>query len=1014
MNGRIQHLQLDLPESVRRQLDGFARRLRLVETAFAVLGAAAGLLAAYFLLFVSDRVWDTPTWLRLVLTVAGTISVAAFAAFWGRRWVWRRRDTRAMAGMVQARFPRLGDRLLGIVELADEEHRPPNVSPALCRAAMQQVAAEATALDFQQAVPTRDTRKTGLVVLGLGGVLLAVFIVLPAAGVNAWQRWLRPLAAVPRYTLVQLDRLASQQIVPYGEEFEVSGHVQGASRWLPGRARGRFANQSPLQAPIEAGSFLFHVPGQMRPGIFSLRIGDARARIRVVPTFRPELTQLRAEVEYPKYLGYALATLDVRNGTAEVVEGSRLALAGQVSRALREATLRTNEPEALTIREDEFAAPPFAVTESGRVTLEWQDTLGLRGKNPFVLKLVAKKDQAALADCRKLPSVVAMLEDEVLEIELVADDDFGVKQLGIAWEGEAGREAEERGAAASETPVHGSAIVAEGEPQKKQLTGKFRFAPQVMNIGPQMVTIHATAVDYYPDREPSQSLAYKIYVLDRAQHAALLQKEFDRLLERLEEIARAEESAHETNQQLHELSPEELASRETAERLAEQQHGEQANAEQLRRLQEDLMRLIKEALRNKSIPESVLREWAKLLETIRPLPSELMPQVGQSLGQAQRDAAKRAQRLAEALAQQKEVLERLMQALKQLNEANDMLQASNFVNRLRQAAGAETEIGGTLQQMLPESAGLSAEQLPAALKTKLGTLQQKQSQTQKKVQYIRDDLGSFVKRARQEKYEDVHADMEKTRVVDELEKLAGLVGDNRSAAAIDETGKWSKQLLAWADLLGKKSDSNAGGSGQGQLSPEAIELMLKLARLRQQEEGLREGTRFLEERKETLPTYHDGAEKLGRIQDALASQIRDISDQYDSPQIAPLLERVDTVMGEAAQLLYKPQTDTETVGAQTEVIELLSSACQGAGSGAGAGQMAALMQLLGLGAGNAGSGSLQGGTVEGNVPGAHGPGIGSTPEARNVKKAGGRGDATLPAEFRDALESYFDAVEQLK
>lgn len=1004
MNGRIKHLQLDLPESVRRQLDGFARRLRLVETAFAVLGAVAGLLAAYFLLFVSDRIWDTPAWLRLALTVAGTISVATFAAFWGRRWIWRRRDARAMASMVQARYPRLGDRLLGIVELADEEHRPPNVSPALCRAAMQQVAAEATALDFQQAVPTRDTRKTGLVVLGLGGVLLAVFIVLPAAGVNAWQRWLRPLATVPRYTLVQLDRLASELIVPYGEEFEVSGRVQGSSRWLPARARGRFANQSPLQTPIEAGNFLFRVPGQTRAGIFSLRIGDVSARVRIEPTFRPELTQLRAAVEYPAYLDYAPATLDVRNGTAEVVEGSRLSLTGQVTRTLREATLGT---EKLIVNADEFAVPPFVVTENGRATLEWEDTFGLHGKNPFVLKLVAKKDQPPMADFRKLPAVVAMLEDEVLEIELVADDDFGVKQLGIAWEGEGNKET------GAEAP-RGDAVVATGGPQMKEVTGKFRFAPQVMNIGPQMVTIRATAVDYFPDREPSQSLAYKIYVLDRAQHAALLQKEFDRLLERLEEIARAEESAHEANERLRELSPEDLASRETAERLAEQQHSELANAERLRRLQEDLMKLIKEALRNKSIPESVLREWAKLLETIRPLPSELMPKVGQSLGQAQRDAAKRAQWLAEALAAQKEVLERLMQALKQLNEANDMLQASNFVNRLRQAAGAETEIGGTLQQMLPESAGMSAEQLPMALKTKLGAVREKQSQTQKKVQYIREDLGSFVKRARLAKYEEVHTDMEKTRVVDELEKLAGLVGDNRTAAAIDETGKWSKQLLAWADLLGKQSGSNASGSGEGQLSPEAIELMLRLARIRQQEEGLREATRFLEERREALPTYHDGAEKLGLIQDALAKQIRDINDQYDAPQIAPLLERVDTVMGEAAQLLFKPQTDSETVGAQTEVIELLSSSCQGACSGASAGQMAALMQLLGLSAGNAGGGSLQGGDIEGSVPGSHGPGGDSTPEARNVKKAGGRSEGTLPAEFRDALESYFDAVEQLK
>ena len=141
MNTQLKRRQLELPESVRRQLAGFARRLCLVETMFAVLGGVGGLLAAYFVLFLSDRFWDTPVWLRVLLAAAGTLGVAAFAGLWAHRWVWRRRDERAMASMVQRRYPRLGDRLLGIVELADATKRPPNVSPALCRAAMQQVAA---------------------------------------------------------------------------------------------------------------------------------------------------------------------------------------------------------------------------------------------------------------------------------------------------------------------------------------------------------------------------------------------------------------------------------------------------------------------------------------------------------------------------------------------------------------------------------------------------------------------------------------------------------------------------------------------------------------------------------------------------------------------------------------------------------------------------------------------------------------------------------------------------------
>jgi hypothetical protein len=254
--------------------------------------------------------------------------------------------------------------------------------------------------------------------------------------------------------------------------------------------------------------------------------------------------------------------------------------------------------------------------------------------------------------------------------------------------------------------------------------------------------------------------------------------------------------------------------------------------------------------------------------------------------------------------------------------------------------------------------------------------------------------------------------MEKARVVAELEKLAGWVGENRGAQVIEEAGNWAKQLLAWADLLGSQSGSCSGQGGAGQLSPETIELILKLMRIRQQEEGLRESTRFLEEQRAVLPIYEESATKLGRIQDGLAKQVEELPGRYMCSKIAHLLDQVTEAMGDASRLLYKPQTDGETVAAETEVIELLSSSCRGAG--AGSGLMAALMQMLGMNAGSTGGGSMAGGTTEHEATSATGSATGAPTETRHVEKAGGRGDGNLPAEFRHALEAYFDAVERMK
>ena len=148
MSLKEQFSRKDLPDELRRQFAVVERRLLCVETAMAVCLAAAGLFGSYLVLFFSDRLWDSPGWLRLGLLSAGIGITVGSVIWWTARWVFHKRDTRALAKLVQRRYRRLGDRLLGIVELADEKKRPAIFSPSLYRAAIGQVAGEALKLDF--------------------------------------------------------------------------------------------------------------------------------------------------------------------------------------------------------------------------------------------------------------------------------------------------------------------------------------------------------------------------------------------------------------------------------------------------------------------------------------------------------------------------------------------------------------------------------------------------------------------------------------------------------------------------------------------------------------------------------------------------------------------------------------------------------------------------------------------------------------------------------------------------
>ena len=239
---------VDLPKGLRGQFEKAAQRLWRVETATAACGIAASLLFSWLAVFISDRLWETPVWLRAFIFLGGLGGAAAALLAWARHWIWRRRDLRALAALVQKKYRRLGDRLLGVVELANEQEHLSNFSPALYQAAIAQVAEEAQEFDFRQSVNARPAKNSGWTAAALALCLLAASLALPQASWNAWLRWIEPGASVPRYTLVVLDGFQPELIVPHGEPFEISGTVRYRSFWKPSRVFAGFGRRAGIQA----------------------------------------------------------------------------------------------------------------------------------------------------------------------------------------------------------------------------------------------------------------------------------------------------------------------------------------------------------------------------------------------------------------------------------------------------------------------------------------------------------------------------------------------------------------------------------------------------------------------------------------------------------------------------------------------------------------------------------------------------------------------------------------------
>jgi len=626
---------VDLPEGLRRQFEKVQQRLWRVETTAAVCGSAASLLFSWLAVFLSDRLWETPVWLRVFILLCGLGGAVAAMLGWARHWVWQRRDMRALASLVQQRYRRLGDRLLGIVELANEQQHLPNFSPALYHAAIGQVAEEAQKFDFRQSVNARPAKNFGWTTAGLALWLLAAALALPQASWNAFVRWIEPGANVQRYTLVVLDGFQQRLIVPHGEPFEISGTVRYRSFWKPVRVLAWFGREAKTQTAVRSGQVRVQIAGQVEEGVLKVQVGDALAQVAIVPNHRPSLQQLAASIQLPDYLRYPDQLQPVPGGTFRVLEGSRVSFVGTVSRALAAASMQSTgqDPAALHVQGASFSSQPAGAAEAGELVFNWRDQLGLTNASPWRLVLQRESDQPPLPDLPDLPRTTDLLVTEVMSLRAEAQDDFGVRDLGVAWE-----VVSDTGQAGSMTTEIKSEMTSA---QQKKVEDVFLWSPTLYHIPvDSTVQLQGFAQDYFPKRERARTAPYVIRVLSQESHAEMLRQNLEALMAQIEDITRLQEKIVSDTRDVKESSTN-LPGAQASARLTQSQDEQLQNAQHLAELSRQGENTVREAMKNSLIPEDTIRQWGQTVQQWRELSSQKMQEAARAMESAAQDAKTR-------------------------------------------------------------------------------------------------------------------------------------------------------------------------------------------------------------------------------------------------------------------------------------------------------------------------------------------------------------------------------------
>jgi len=618
---------LPLPPRLQEKLEHFRERLWSVKIAEGALAGVVGLGISYLLVFGLDRFYDTPLWLRVTLLLAGFAVPALGIPLLWHRWVWRQRTLAEAARFLKRRFPRLGDELLGIIELA--HHHSGNTSLVLVEAAMRQVDERAGAQDFSEAVPANSYGRLlggALGLLVVAGLLL--FFVSDAAQ-NALARWISPWKQVDRYTFAQLEPVPDTLVVPYAEPFSLSPALAGETEWAPDSATVNLPGKTKLSSPRVDRKYGFEIPPQKEEGALSLRVGDAREKIVVEPMTRPELTALEAIIRLPDYLRYEQdPVMTVRGGTLSVVEGSTTTIRGTTSRELATATA---DGKAADIAGAVFSPPPFPVSETMTRTFTWSDIHGLEAKSPLELSIKPVADEAPDLFANQVGSKRVYLEDEVVTFDISANDDFGIREVGLEW-----RTMDSK--APAEATTLGEKPVAAGAPETTIVQTRGTFSAKREGIVPQTLQVRAFATDFLPDRARTYSPTFVLHILNPGDHAKWLTEEFSKWFRNARETYEREQQLHEANLALRELSAAELDSPETRRRLQEQASAESGNARRLDSLTQSGRGLVEGATKNPEFDAERLDSWAGMMKALDQIARERMPSVADLLQQASRAA----------------------------------------------------------------------------------------------------------------------------------------------------------------------------------------------------------------------------------------------------------------------------------------------------------------------------------------------------------------------------------------
>ncbi|WP_395736885.1 hypothetical protein [Prosthecobacter sp.] len=439
-------MNLALRPATHEALQRFRLRRELLLKVRAALCGVAIAFAAFTLIAFLDRAWFMPDRLRpwVTLLAYGGAGYAAWRVAW--RFIAQGSGKEGAARLIEAAEPKLRERLLAAVELADPNGGVNVKDSVEFRGKLQdEVAAAVEGIDWNAKLPTRALMPWFYAAGGVFAGILVLCLVpnLHLGGFLA--RAALPFANLERPALVKikiLEPVKANALAPIGSEVPLVIETTGPKTeraTLEFQVEGSKPRKNELST-VGANRFEGVVPVGQTDVMYRVHVADAISPWRTLRArARPRIVEFTKTIVPPEYSGGAESKVTQDQGDLEALDGSTIKLTLKTNQPVSQSdfVLNADQPEkkklTTKISADgmiETEVEVKATNSSWQIALKSEET-GFTNEESTPWRITTIPDLPPTVQIHEPVEQIELLPDEGVRLVGLATDDVGLSQVKL-------------------------------------------------------------------------------------------------------------------------------------------------------------------------------------------------------------------------------------------------------------------------------------------------------------------------------------------------------------------------------------------------------------------------------------------------------------------------------------------------------------------------------------------------------------------------------------------------------